>query len=51
LGEAESFCTSIALIDEGQVICHDKPQQLIAQHNVKTLEELFLQKTGKNMRD
>jgi len=51
LGEAESFCTSIALIDDGQVICQGEPKQLIAQNKVKTLEELFLQKTGKNVRD
>ena len=51
LGEAESFCTSIALIDDGQVICRGEPNSLIAQNKVKTLEELFLQKTGKNLRD
>ena len=51
LGEAESFCTSIALIDHGQVICQGEPKRLISENSVKTLEELFLQKTGKNMRD
>jgi ABC-2 type transport system ATP-binding protein len=51
LGEAENFCTSIALIDDGQVVCQDEPNRLIAQNNVKTLEELFLQKTGKNIRN
>ena len=51
LSEAESFCTSIALIDNGQLICRGEPKVLIAQNNVKTLEELFLQKTGKNLKD
>jgi len=51
LNEAENFCTSIALIDDGQVICMGEPSRLIAQNNVETLEELFLQKTGKNLRD
>jgi len=51
LGEAESFCTSIALIDDGQIICEGEPKQLITQNHVHTLEELFLQKTGKDMRD
>ena len=51
LTEAESFCTSIALIDDGQIICQDEPKQLVAQNNMKSLEELFLQKTGKNIRD
>ena len=51
LSEAENFCTSIALIDDGQVICQGEPGQLIAQNKVETLEELFLQKTGKKLRD
>ena len=51
LSEAENFCTSIALIDDGQIICQGEPKQLIAQNNVETLEELFLQKTGKKLRD
>ena len=51
LSEAENLCTSIALIDDGQVICQGEPKQLIAQDKVETLEELFLQKTGKTLRD
>jgi ABC-2 type transport system ATP-binding protein len=51
LSEAQNFCTSIALIDDGQLICQGEPNPLIAQNNVKTLDELFLLKTGKNMRD
>jgi ABC-2 type transport system ATP-binding protein len=51
LNEAETFCTSIVLIDNGQVICEGKPSLLITQNKVETLEELFLQKTGKNLRD
>jgi len=51
LSEAESFCTSIALIDDGQIICQDDPHRLIAQNEVETLEKLFLQKTGKRLRD
>jgi ABC-2 type transport system ATP-binding protein len=51
LSEAESFCTSVALIDDGQIICQGKPHHLITQHEVETLEKLFLQKTGKKLRD
>ena len=51
LGEAECFCTAIALIDDGQIICQGEPKQLISQNNVETLEELFLQKTDKKPRD
>ena len=51
LGEAERFCTSIALIDDVQIICQGEPKQLIAQHQVETLEELFLQRTNKKPKD
>ena len=51
LSEAEQFCTSIVLIDDGKIICQGEPKQLIAQNKVESLEELFLQKTGKNLRD
>jgi ABC-2 type transport system ATP-binding protein len=51
LSEAESFCTSIALMDEGQIICQGEPKQLNVQNKVETLEELFLQKTDKKPRD
>ena len=51
LAEAEHFCTSISLIDHGSMICQGEPKKLIAQNKVETLEELFLQKTGKKLRD
>jgi len=51
LNEAETFCTSIALVDEGRIICEGKPKQLIEMERVETLEALFLLKTGKNLRD
>lgn len=51
LNEAEHICTSIALIDDGHVICEGTPQQLVSVSNVETLEELFLLKTGKDLRD
>ncbi len=51
LNEAESFCTRIALVDDGRVICEGEPGELIKTANVETLEELFLLKTGKKLRD
>jgi len=51
LNEAETFCTSIALVDEGRIICEGEPKQLIEMERVETLEALFLLKTGKNLRD
>jgi ABC-2 type transport system ATP-binding protein len=49
--EAELLCTQIALIDEGRMICSGSPATLIAQSGSSTLEALYLQLTGKNLRD
>ncbi len=49
--EAESLCTRLAIIDHGIIIATDEPSSLIAQHNCKNLEELFLHLTGRNLRD
>ncbi len=51
LNEAETFCTSIALVDDGRVICEGEPKQLIAMEHAENLEALFLLKTGKKLRD
>lgn len=51
LNEAETFCTKIAIIDHGQIIAKGKPQTLIKNHAVTTLEQLFLNLTGKALRD
>lgn len=49
--EAESLCTQLAIIDRGIIIASGVPSQLIAQHNCKNLEELFLRLTGRQLRD
>ncbi len=52
LNEAEHFCTRIAIIDHGQLICQGQPKKLIEQHeNAHNLEDVFLAKTGKALRD
>jgi ABC-2 type transport system ATP-binding protein len=51
LSEAETFCTSMALVDDGHVVAEGEPKQLIKDAGVETLEELFLQQTGKKLRD
>ncbi len=52
LNEAEQFCTRVAIIDRGKVICKGAPKTLIAQHrNAEHLEDLFLALTGKALRD
>lgn len=51
LEEAEHFCSSIALVDDGRIVCEGTPKALVAEAGTKSLEELFLLKTGKKLRD
>lgn len=52
LNEAENFCTRVAIIDHGQIVCKGFPKELIAaQENAYNLEEVFLARTGKALRD
>jgi len=52
LNEAEFFCTHVAIIDRGEIIVKGVPSQLIKnQPEAKNLEEVFLAKTGKALRD
>ena len=47
LEEAEKFCTEIAIINEGKIIAHGKPKQLIEKENCNNLESLFFKLTDK----
>lgn len=52
LNEAENFCDRVAIIDHGELVCLGKPSDLIAnEENANHLEEVFLAKTGKALRD
>jgi ABC-2 type transport system ATP-binding protein len=52
LEEAEHLCGRVAIIDDGTVITTGSPGQLIKDNSpCKTLEELFLKLTGKEIRD
>jgi len=52
LNEAEHFCTRVAIIDLGTIVCKGKPSELISQQeNADNLEEVFLAQTGKALRD
>ncbi len=52
LNEAEQFCTRVAIIDLGEIVCKGSPSNLIAQQKgAKNLEEVFLAQTGKALRD
>jgi len=51
LSEAEGLCEKIALIDEGKIIAHDDLNILLDKHKQDGLEGLFLNLTGKKIRD
>lgn len=49
--EAETLCDRVGIIDHGKLIALDKPKNLIAENNVKNLEEVFIKLTGRNIRE
>ncbi len=52
LNEAEFFCTHVAIIDHGKIIVKGIPSELIKnQPGANNLEDVFLSKTGKALRD
>jgi ABC-2 type transport system ATP-binding protein len=51
LGEAESLCQEIALIDQGCIIAEGGLGELLSDHRQDDLQGLFLELTGKTYRD
>ena len=51
LNEAEEFCNTIVLLDNGKLVAHDDLKMLIQKHNATDLQALFLQLTGSQYRD
>jgi len=49
--EAEELCDRVGIIDHGKLIALGTPKELIAKSSVKNLEEVFIQLTGRNMRE
>ena len=49
--EAEELCDRVGIIDHGKLIALGKPKDLVAKGGVKNLEDLFIQLTGRNMRE
>ena len=49
--EAEELCDRIGIIDHGKLIALGTPKDLIAKNKVKNLEEVFIELTGRNMRE
>ena len=52
LEEAEILCTSLAIIDEGRIITKGSLDEIRKENNTSAkLEDIFLQLTGKTLRD
>lgn len=52
LNEAEVFCSRVAIIDHGQIVVEGIPAQLVKNSlEAKNLEDVFLSKVGKSLRD
>lgn len=51
LGEAEGLCEQVALIDDGKIIAQDNLHKLLKDYHKESLEQLFLNLTGKDYRD
>jgi len=50
--EAQRLCARVAIIDSGRVLIQGPPAQLVAEHpGSRNLEELFLELTGRSLRD
>ncbi len=47
--EAEALCDRVAIMDYGKIIAMGPPQQLIEEHEVKNLEEVFMKITGRSI--
>ncbi|MBW1636312.1 MAG: ABC transporter ATP-binding protein [Deltaproteobacteria bacterium] len=49
--EAQELCSRIGIIDEGRIVIQGNPAELLRQSGKGTLEEFFLQLTGRELRD
>jgi ABC-2 type transport system ATP-binding protein len=49
--EAERLCDTVAVLDAGRIIDHGTPAELLTRHAAASLGEVFLQLTGRELRD
>lgn len=50
MDEAEVLCDTLVLVDQGRVIDEGAPGDLLKKYGVKNLDELFLKRTGRDLR-
>ena len=49
--EAEELCDRVGIIDNGKLIALGTPEELIAEGQVKNLEDVFIKLTGRTIRE
>ena len=49
--EAEALADVVGIIDYGKLIALDKPRTLMEEHRASNLEEVFLELTGRKIRE
>jgi ABC-2 type transport system ATP-binding protein len=49
--EAETLCDRVGIIDHGKLIALGKPKELMHKYAAKNLEDVFIQLTGRKIRE
>lgn len=49
MDEAEVLCDRIEIMDKGKIVTEGSPKELMAKHNAKNMEEVFLKTTGNTL--
>jgi ABC-2 type transport system ATP-binding protein len=49
--EAEELCDTVGIIDHGKLIAQGSPNELKKKYNAKNLEDVFIQLTGRTIRE
>ncbi|WP_405084349.1 ABC transporter ATP-binding protein [Microbispora sp. NBC_01389] len=51
LEEADALCDRVLIIDHGRIVAEGPPDRLKAEHGARTLDEVFLAVTGRELRE
>ena len=51
MDEAAALCDRVLMMDDGRVLADGSPAELCRQHSCSTLEEVFMQLTGKTLEE
>jgi len=49
--EAQELCGRVGIMDHGKLIALGSPEQLMDKFQAKDLEEVFIELTGRNIRE